>query len=168
MFKLSKKTKLEELAKSQGLSSTKQLADATNIPQGTLGRYNANLRKNGPKSIYQATIENIVKLAEFAHQTPGELLDWLLNVERDNDLVVDRENQTIQGVPIENHLVFEELLDALLANGNMGYIPTPEDINKILVEWSDIPKATLNKIRKNYIDSVKYELAKSQIKPDRK
>lgn len=162
---MEKETILGTLIRQLELSGFQELARVSGVPLRTLVRYDQQLAKEGRKTISSWKAENIIKLANTLNKTPGEFLDWLLGKERYNGLLVSPVDQTIQGVPIGDHLVYEELLNALLINSNLGYVPTTKDIEEILKKWKKIPKSTLKEIRKNYMNSVIYSLAQSQLKP---
>ena len=162
---MEKETILGTLIRQLELSGFQELARVSGVPLRTLVRYDQQLAKEGRKTISSWKAENIIKLANTLNKTPGEFLDWLLGKERYNGLLVSTVDQTIQGVPISDHLVYEELLTALLINSNLGYVPTTKDIEEILKKWEKIPKSTLKEIRKNYMNSVIYSLAQSQLKP---
>lgn len=70
--------------------------------------------------------------------------------ERYNGLLVSPVDQTIQGVPIGDHLVYEELLNALLINSNLGYVPTTKDIEEILKNGKKFLNPLLKKYEKLY------------------
>ena len=162
---MEKETILGTLIRQLELSGFQELARVSGVPLRTLVRYDQQLAKEGRKTISSWKAENIIKLANTLNKTRGEFLDWLLGKERYNGLLVSPVDQTIQGVPISDHLVYEELLTALLINSNLGYVPTTKDIEEILKKWEKIPKSTLKEIRKNYMNSVIYSLAQSQLKP---